>query len=199
MSHDGNSWSRHCRGLVNSGRASKTPGPELKTFPRRIDSDRWYKTMARIGLNYGPRFTGLREVTASVTDEAASARVTDRQESSESSYALHPTTLDRIFQSWILAQKKGVYRELKTLLLPTYIEELYVGCATSATIDFNTSVDDGHVSSYGVLVFASHSECLNSFKNVYLVIGRSPAPGLAHIEAYRGVCSHLSAEELSYF
>lgn len=151
MSHDGNSWSRHCRGLVNSGRASKTPEPKIKTFPRKIDSDRWYKTMARIGLNYGPRFTGLQEVTASVTDKAASARVTDRQEISESPYALHPTTLDIIFQSWILAQKNGVYRELKTLLLPTYIEELYVGCANSATIDFNTSVDDGQASSYGVV------------------------------------------------
>ena len=46
------------------------------------------------------------------------------------------------------------------------------------------------------LVFASHSECLNGFKNAYLVFGRSPAPGLVHIEVYRGVCSHPSAEEL---
>ena len=151
MSHDGNSWSRHCRGLVNSGRASRTPEPVIKTFPRKIDSDRWYKTMARIGLNYGPRFTGLQEVTASAKDKVASARVTDRQENWESPYALHPTTLDIIFQSWILAQKNGVYRELKTLLLPTFIEELYVGCATSATIDFTTSVDDNQASSYGVV------------------------------------------------
>lgn len=151
MSHDGNSWSRHCRGLVNSGRASRTPKPEIKTFPRKIDSYRWYKTMAHIGLNYGPRFTGLQEVTASPTDKVISARVTDRQENSESLYALHPTTLDIIFQSWIVAQKNGVYRELKTLLLPTLIEELYVGCATSATIDFNTFAGDKQASSYGVV------------------------------------------------
>ena len=151
MSHDGNSWSRHCRGLVNSGRASETPKPEIKTFPRKIDSHRWYKTMAHIGLNYGPRFTGLQEVTVSPNAMVASARVTDRQEHSESLYALHPTTLDIIFQSWIVAQKNGVYRELKTLLLPTFIEELYVGCATSATIDFNTFADDKRASSYGVV------------------------------------------------
>lgn len=41
-----------------------------------------------------------------------------------------------------------------------------------------------------LLAFASHSECLNSFKNAYL-----PVPGLAHIEASRGVCSHPTAEE----
>lgn len=151
MSHDGNSWSRHCRGLVNSGRASKIPAPEINTFPRKIDSDRWYKTMARIGLNYGPRFTGLQEVTASATDKVASAKVTDRQEDWESSYALHPTTLDIIFQSWIVAQKNGVYRDLKTLLLPTYIEEIYVDCPTSTTIAFMTSVDDKQASSYGVV------------------------------------------------
>ena len=151
MSHDGRSWSRHCRGLVYSGRASKIPEPEIRTFPRKINSDRWYKTMARVGLNYGPRFTGLQEVAVSATNMVASARVTDRQENSESRYALHPTTLDIIFQSWIVAQKNGVYRELKTLLLPTYIEELYVDCATSATIHFNTSFEDKQASSYGVV------------------------------------------------
>lgn len=151
VSHDGNSWSRHCRGLVSSGWASKPPGPEIKTFPRKIDSDRWYKTMARIGLNYGPRFTGLQKVTASPIEKVASARVTDKQEKSESSYALHPTTLDIIFQSWIVAENNGVYRKLKTLLLPTFIEELCVGCATLGNIDFNTSAEDGRASAYGVV------------------------------------------------
>ena len=151
VSHDGNSWSRHCRGLVSSGRASRPPRPEIKTYPRKIDSSRWYKTMARIGLNYGPRFTGLEEVTASATEKVASSRVTDRQEKSESPYALHPTTLDIIFQSWTVAENNGVYRELKTLLLPTFIDELYVGCATLATIDFNTSLENEQASSYGVV------------------------------------------------
>ena len=151
MSHDGNSWSRHCRGLVTSGRASKIPEPCIETFPRKVNSDRWYKTMARVGLNYGPRFTGLQEITASATGKVASARVTDRQEYSESTYALHPSTLDIIFQSWILAQNNGIYRDLKTLLLPTSIEELYVDCATSATIDFQTSIINKRASSYGVV------------------------------------------------
>lgn len=138
LSHGDNGWTRHCRGLVSSGRACGTPGAQVKTFSRKISPGRWYKTMARIGLNYGPRFQGLHDVTASVVDKVASARVTDRREEWESLYAVHPATLDAIFQSWTVAQTNGVHRHVTRLGMPTRIEELYVGCAGSAAIDLNT-------------------------------------------------------------
>lgn len=90
-----------------------------------------------------------------------------RSKYSESPYALYPKTLDIIFGSWILAQRNGVYRELKSLLLPTYIEEVYISCATSATIDFNTSVEDGHASSYGV-VYSKTVFSLRSLEETWL-------------------------------
>lgn len=80
ISHDGNSWTRHYRGLIAIGSASKTPDVRVNTFPRKVDSDCWYKTMARVGLNCGPRFNGLRDSTCSATDPVASVKVTDRQQ-----------------------------------------------------------------------------------------------------------------------
>lgn len=153
MSHDGNSWTRHCRGLVTSGCASpsKLRASELKTFPRKVDPTRWYKTMARIGLNYGPRFSGLQGITASGTDSIASARVIDTRENWESVYAMHPSSLDMIFQTWMVAEKRGIHRDLKRLLLPTFIQEFYVGCATLETIDFETTSHQNQASSYGVV------------------------------------------------
>ncbi|KAI5460132.1 putative polyketide synthase [Mariannaea sp. PMI_226] len=149
MSHNTSGWTRHCRGLVKQGRACAIPARETKTFSRKISHDRWYKTMARIGLNYGPRFQGLQDITASVVDKVASGRVTDRQEVSESPYPMHPATLDIIFQSWSVAQTNGIHRYVKTLSVPTFIEELYIGCVTSMAIDFNTS-GDKKAFSYGV-------------------------------------------------
>lgn len=154
VSHDGNTWTRHCRGLVTSGRSgriSTTPAPPIETFPRKVDSARWYRTMARVGLNYGPRFTGLQAITASANKKVTSARVTDRQDNSESVYAMHPATLDIVFQSWILAQTNGVHRELRSMFLPTFIEELYIGGAPSETIEFSTSFDGNQGSAYGVV------------------------------------------------
>ncbi|CAI6338614.1 unnamed protein product [Periconia digitata] len=149
VSHNASGWTRHCHGLVTSGEVVSMLPLEAKTFVRKVNTDRWYKTMARIGLNYGPRFTGLRTITASTEARIASASVTDRQEESESAYALHPSTIDAIFQSWTVASTSGVYRKLTHLSLPTFIEELFVGNLSSANIDFVMSEEDNRAYSYG--------------------------------------------------
>ncbi|EPE28701.1 Thiolase-like protein [Glarea lozoyensis ATCC 20868] len=149
--YDGSSWSRHCRGLVAAGQARKFIPTETLSFARGVCADRWYKTMARIGLNYGPRFTGLRDITAGVSNRGCSGTVTNTKEKWESPYATHPATLDVIFQSFIVAWTKGIYRELTQLSLPTFIEEIYVGETKSAAIHFNTTATETQGSSHGVV------------------------------------------------
>lgn len=154
VSHDGASWNRHCSGLVCSGRASAGPSPKTETHARKVSSTRWYTTMSRVGLNYGPRFTGLENITASITEKMAAADVVDRQGDAESLYPLHPTTLDLVLQSWTVAAYKGEYRMFNMLFLPTFIEELYIGSGTGKEIQVNTTAvgrsgtAQGH--SYGV-------------------------------------------------
>ncbi|KAK8101460.1 hypothetical protein PG999_011834 [Apiospora kogelbergensis] len=150
-SHNGSDWVKHCWGLVISGRisSSSTSGQAPETFSRKVSTPRWYKTMSRIGLNYGPRFRGLSDISASVTENKSSAWVVDLQEVAESQYATHPSTLDAIFQSSTVAQTRGIYRQLTKLSLPTYIDELYVGITSSHKILVNTHVQNGQSSANG--------------------------------------------------
>ena len=139
VSYDGAAWNRHCSGIVRSGRASVSSPRKNQVLDRQVSSTRLYKTMSRVGLNYGPRFIGLENIAASILERVAAAVVIDKQEVGESSYMLHPSTLDLVFQSLTVAACQGVYRTFKTLFLPTFIEELYVGNVTGKTVQVNTA------------------------------------------------------------
>jgi hypothetical protein len=138
VSHDGTAWNRHCSGLIINGRASTAPAPKVNVYVKDVSSKRWYQTMSRVGLNYGSRFIGLEDITASSAEKKAAMSIMDRQVESESSYALHPTTLDLILQSWTVASVKGEHRLFTKLFLPTFIEEFYVRPAMSKMIKVNT-------------------------------------------------------------
>ena len=164
VSYDGAAWNKHCSGLVRSGRASTNQPRRTQILERQVSSSRWYTTMSRVGLNYGPRFTGLKNITANIIEKVAAAAVVDKQEIAESSYMLHPSTLDLVFQSLTVASCRGIYRDFKTLFLPTFIEELYVGDAAGKAIRASTAAADkpGTVEgkSYGI----SDNEMIFSLK-----------------------------------
>lgn len=143
VSYDGSAWNKHCCGLVRRGRASK-PSQESMTIPeclpRKVSESRWYTTMSRVGLNYGPRFTGMKNITSGVTERSAVLDITDHPgDRRESSYALHPTTLDIMLQSWTVAAFRGVYGAFNRSFLPTFIKELYVGVGSGQTIHVKTT------------------------------------------------------------
>lgn len=139
VSYDGGAWNKHCSGLVRSGRASPNPPKTAQSLDREVSSSRWYTTMSRVGLNYGPHFTGLKNIRASVVETMAAADITDKQGGAESSYMIHPSTLDLVFQSLTVASCKGIYRTFTKLFLPTFIGELYIGDAAGKTIQVNTT------------------------------------------------------------
>lgn len=90
--------------------------------------------MSRIGLNYGPRLSGLENITAGITEKTAAVTIVDKPRKAESLYPLYPTTLDTIFQSWGVAAHHGEPRTFKTSFLPTFIKEFYVGAGYSKEI-----------------------------------------------------------------
>lgn len=139
VSYDGVAWNKHCSGLVRSGRASANPPKRTQSLDRKVSSSRWYTVMARVGLNYGHRFSGLKNISASVVDRIAAAEISDVQDTTESSYMMHPSTLDLVFQSLTVAHTQGIYRDFKSLFLPTYIDEIYVGDAAKKSLQINTA------------------------------------------------------------
>ncbi|KAL4874704.1 hypothetical protein BJY04DRAFT_233401 [Aspergillus karnatakaensis] len=120
-------WLKHCWGLVTEGCAVAHPAePDVAPMARKVDATRWYQQLAKAGLNYSDRFVGLQDITASPIETVAALSVPDRQVEGEE-YALHPSTLDIVLQSWSVAATNGEYRKLESMFLPTFIEQFYVG------------------------------------------------------------------------
>lgn len=91
--------------------------------------------MARLGYNYGPAFRGTQDIVANVTYKSAKLRLSNDSSPTPSpltsnSYAIHPTTLDKMIQSLIVASHRGQPRLLRSLSLPTYIQDFSVAAQT---------------------------------------------------------------------
>ncbi|KAL3473204.1 beta-ketoacyl synthase [Aspergillus californicus] len=93
-----------------------------------------------LGLNYGPRFRGLKEITASLSRQAVTAELTDSRETEDSFYSIHHCTIDCIFQLFSVAGLQGLPRHFNHVHVPTYIEELYL-CPPSGPITASVSVE----------------------------------------------------------
>lgn len=151
QSHTGSVWTQHCSGLVAGGQDSPQSKPRMTSYSRVVDSKRWYRAMSRAGLRYGPHFTGLDRITASVSENAASAMVQDNKDP-ESAYTLHPATMDFILQSSLIAMHRGQPRFLEQSGLPTFIEEMYIkGGAAGQEIHLNTTAQKQKVNSHGMV------------------------------------------------
>ena len=133
-SHNGTSWIKHCVGQVRGGSEYQrtTPTPDIKELPRKVDCPRWYQTMRKVDLNYGPAFQGLRGMTTSATSQTAVAHMINSSSPNDSEYQIHPSTLDVCIQVFSAAVAKGLPRNLGNLAVLTAIEELYVSRPDSA-------------------------------------------------------------------
>jgi acyl transferase domain-containing protein len=119
-------WIKHAVGQARGGCSYETSPPKIAPQKRVVGSPKWYSVMKRFGLNYGPRFQGMREITAGVSKQQAVAYIDNITEDSESFYTMHPCTIDFAFQLFSVAAFKGLSRLFTQLSVPTYIGELYI-------------------------------------------------------------------------
>lgn len=126
LSYNGTSWIKHCVGQVRAGSEEAYKQRNVEKLPRIVSAPSWYLTMKRAGLNYGPAFQGLSEISASPIHGTAVASLLDTDWLSESAYQLHPTTIDHCLQLFTVAISKGMPRHLTRLCVPTNIEQLYI-------------------------------------------------------------------------
>ena len=129
-SHNGNMWTKHCVGQARGGKDVQTQSHieqprQVTALPRHVTSP--YASMKKVGLNYGPTFQGLRDVTTMPGKTTAVATLREAY-SSDYTYSLHPTTIDHMLQLFIFAAADGINRNIKKLVVPTHIEHLYVNC-----------------------------------------------------------------------
>lgn len=127
-SWDGTKWTRHCTGQVKDGSHDQVDFSQtVDVHPRKVASNVWYPAMKNIGLNYGPRFQGLQDITAHPVKSVATASVHDDLELHESIYATHPTVIDQALQLFTVAMSNGLARKLDKLAIPAVIGEIYIG------------------------------------------------------------------------
>ncbi|OQE07131.1 hypothetical protein PENVUL_c015G06149 [Penicillium vulpinum] len=127
MAHDGERWTMHCQGQVRAG-ADHPPEPfPISSYKRAVPSEGLYRVLQRSGIDYGPQFQGLEQITADPTGPRATATVLGNRRLPGSRYSLHPTAIDQCLQLMGVACSKGLLRHLTTIYVPAIINSLFVG------------------------------------------------------------------------
>ncbi|KAL4863553.1 hypothetical protein BDV12DRAFT_206394 [Aspergillus spectabilis] len=132
-SYFGGTWTKLCIGQAKGGQSFPLDMTRWCPGPRKVDPQGWYQAMKRLGANHGPRFRGMDKISGSVIATQATAEVVDMREKHESFYAIHPCTIESIFQLFGVAKVKGIRRHLTDIAVPTFIGEIYI-CPSSSTI-----------------------------------------------------------------
>ena len=144
LSYDGRQWTKNCSGEVHTGQSvtDLLLIEELSNIgaSRPVDSAHWYKAAKTAGLEYGSAFQGLQSIQYDVSQCAISANILADRDPKKSSYPLHPTTLDQLLQCCILCSVQGHLRFMNKLVLPTYIEEMYIEPKEGSSLQIYTEV-----------------------------------------------------------
>lgn len=123
-SYNGHVWLKHCFGQARAGECMPITPLKISTYPRAIPEP--YTAIKRYcGMNFGPSFKGLQNVTALPGGGTASADLS-KPLHSNSPYALHPTSIDHCLQLCVVASCEGVFRRIQKKVVPTSIGHIYV-------------------------------------------------------------------------
>lgn len=98
--------------------------------------------MAKAGLNYGPCFVGMEDITAGIDADVATAtvRVKDTVSAAESVYAIHPAVLDMSFQSFTVASFRGQQRLFNKSYIPISVDEIYINGSEKGAVGIDVPV-----------------------------------------------------------
>lgn len=126
-SYDGRTWTKHSVGKARAGRHRPEEPNDTKHLPRCVSTDACYRAFQALGLQYGPCFRKLENITADPMSCTATATVCNEPAQDECKYNIHPTAVDQCLQLLSVAGSRGRAREATKLYLPTFVEKVYVG------------------------------------------------------------------------
>ncbi|KAF1950441.1 ketoacyl-synt-domain-containing protein [Byssothecium circinans] len=130
---DGLKWTENASGTIS---IKASPNKTLRRLDerinaRRVDTQNWYSEFERIGLGYGKAFQCLSEIQSDPYKHLASAKLQlqttqEMFKGPESSYPIHPASLDACFQLAIIAIHGGQTGQMKHGFIPVSIDDLTV-------------------------------------------------------------------------
>ncbi|KAI8630110.1 putative polyketide synthase [Xylariaceae sp. FL1651] len=136
-SFDGTRWVSNCSGETRASTEKsfliKSESLVQEKLPRKVNEGGWYNHLSRVGFNYTGIFKGLQCISAATNTNKASATVLahEQRDIHGGLYSLHPSTIDKCFQIFTVAACRGLGRNMKTLAVPTFIEEMVISPSTT--------------------------------------------------------------------
>ncbi|KAJ5583788.1 hypothetical protein N7450_006452 [Penicillium hetheringtonii] len=116
------SWINHCTGQ-GRGEKSSSKSRDIRSFPRKVESKVWYGSLKDRGLEYGPRFSQLQNISAHPVQSSAAASL----EIPDPGNMIDPPTIDQCLQLVAVAMCNGLPRKCHSAGLPVYIKEVFAG------------------------------------------------------------------------
>lgn len=138
-SFTGTTWVKHCTGRVRPGKEISAGLEDVGEQPRLVSTAGWYRIMKKVGLNYGPEFQGMSDISAYPGQNKGAATIKNRDPSLGPYYTMHPNVLDLVLQSFTVAMADGLTRQLNKLCVPTYIDELYINNSDESSMRLGAS------------------------------------------------------------
>jgi SAM-dependent methyltransferase len=139
-SYQNESWAKHAFGQVCGGgdqcelQDLSEKEAAARTYTRVCSSKSWYRKFRSLGLEYGPRFSPLQDITADPLNDKLAASITvGLRQGEEKYYPIFPGALDGVPQSLFLAASRGLTRNFAKPAVISYIDEFYMGPPPLAT------------------------------------------------------------------
>lgn len=126
-SYNGNMWVSHCVGQVSAVHgAEPAKAPQASPLPRTIDTVKVFNILEKAGMQYGPAFQLLSNITAGTTERKAIGSLAKRLNGDESKYHLHPTIIDAVLQMGLVAARNGKLDVTNCAAMPTLIDDVTI-------------------------------------------------------------------------
>ncbi|KAM3080176.1 hypothetical protein ACMFMF_003585 [Clarireedia jacksonii] len=147
---DGDIFTEHSHGLTGfylQPKAFQANAVVSSSSAKPILASRWYDTFAQIGLNYGPTFQCMSDITTTNKAREAEAilRLKPTRDSNqhESKYVIHPTSLDGAIQLAVVAAHRGRTSDCTVALLPISFKKIIISSSA-------TESDSARISAHSV-------------------------------------------------
>ncbi|KAL5583932.1 hypothetical protein FOVSG1_015283 [Fusarium oxysporum f. sp. vasinfectum] len=201
VTSDSEEWREHCTGRVRVEVTQPVAIDKLSTSSmdsRFPDVRAWYRQFEALGIKHGPTFQTLSELATDPRQNLATARVALNTTAGalaggESSYGLHPTAFDGMFQLGLIAHTGGQVEEANTAYVPLRLARLYLKAGIrqdSADAIAHSEVNGAKSVDLHLQLLNNASEVVVEIRDLTLIKYGTPAQGPA--KAFSSPYSRLS-------
>lgn len=132
-SHNGHIWTKHCTGEAMAQSQSLGSSQRPEALPRKIEMRKWFNTLRRAGLDLGPAFRNLGDISVGTTTQQATGELLNNRHAEANKYHIYPTVIDSALQLMGIAFTNGEARKFKNRL-PTSCDDFSVSRSSSDLI-----------------------------------------------------------------